>query len=227
MAASDSSKRDKFFTVRNVLFVGAGNKRVRRFVVSSYCHALSEFLLSHHDVHAEPAGSDPLRITMRHSLRRHIHSRWGRADGGPTDTADLCSRCVVSGPANDDSPTFSPDGNTTFFTRSTANWGAIVESHLVNGHWTQPALAPFSSEWPDASPAMSPDGSYLVFESNRPAIPLASLPKGGEVIPRVASDLWRVDRVGTGWSKSTRLSDAVNLVGQSISKSLPTATLSP
>jgi hypothetical protein len=161
MAASDSSKRDKFFTVRNVLFVGAGNKRVRRFVVSSYCHALSEFFLSHHDVHAEPAGSDPLRITLRHSLRRHIHSRWGRADGGPTDTADLCSRCVVSGPANDDSPTFSPDGNTTFFTRSTGNWGAIVESHLVNGHWTQPALAPFSSEWPDASPAMSPDGSYL------------------------------------------------------------------
>ena len=35
---------------------------------------------------------------------------------------------VVSGPANDGSPTFSPDGNTIFFTRSAANWSVIVES---------------------------------------------------------------------------------------------------
>jgi WD40 repeat protein len=140
---------------------------------------------------------------------------------GPTPappTPQIFAPGVVSGPANDGSPAFSPDGNTIFFTRSTANWGAIVESHLVNGHWTQPALAPFSGEWPDSSPAMSPDGSYLVFESNRPAIPLASRPKEGEVIPGVVSNLWRVDRVGTGWSKPTRLPDAVNLVGQSIWK---------
>src|SRR5580693_8600531 len=105
---------------------------------------------------------------------------------GPTaapPTPQIFAPGVVSGPANDGSPAFSPDGHTIFFTRSTANWGVIVESHHVDGHWTQPTLAPFSGEWPDSSPAMSPDGSYLVFESNRPKIPLTSRPNEGEPIP--------------------------------------------
>jgi hypothetical protein len=119
-------------------------------------------------------------------------------------TPQIFAPGVVSGPANDGSPA-SPDGNTIFFTRSNANWGVIVEAHQVDGHWTQPTLAPFSGEWPDSSPAMSPDGSYLVFESNRPAIPRTSHPKEGDSLPGVVSNLWRVNRVGTGWSKPTRL----------------------
>jgi hypothetical protein len=115
---------------------------------------------------------------------------------------------VVSGPANDGSPAFSPDGNTIFFTRSTANWGVIVESHKIQGDWSRPTLAPFSGEWPDSSPAMSPAGYYLVFESNRPATPLISRPKEGESISGIVSNLWRVDRVGSGWSKPTRLAAA-------------------
>ncbi len=144
------------------------------------------------------------------------HHAAGPISSAPTP--QIFAPGVVSGPANDGSPAFSPDGNTIFFTRSTVNWGAIVESHNVDGHWTQPTLAPFSGEWPDSSPAMSPDGSYLVFESKRPAIPPASRPKEGEPIPGIVSNLWRVDRVGKGWSKPVRLPDAVNLVGQSIWK---------
>jgi hypothetical protein len=130
----------------------------------------------------------------------------------------------ISGPANDGAPTFSPDGNTLFFTRTTAQWTVIVESHVeshkVNGHWSHPVVAPFSGEWPDSSPAMSPDGSYLVFQSTRPKVPLtdATRPKPGEPIPGIASNLWRVDRVGAGWSEPKRLPDAVNVVGQSIWK---------
>jgi Tol biopolymer transport system component len=101
----------------------------------------------------------------------------------------------ISGPANDGPPAFSPDGNTIFFTRSTQQWGAIFESHKVNGRWSKPALAPFSGEWPDSSPSMAPDGSYLVFQSKRDKV----------------SSLWRVDRIGSGWSKPVRLPDAVNI----------------
>jgi hypothetical protein len=43
-------------------------------------------------------------------------------------------------------------------------------------------------------------------------------PQGGESVPGVVSNLWRVDRMGTGWSKPTRLPDKVNLVGQSLWK---------
>src|SRR6202046_1057140 len=107
---------------------------------------------------------------------------------GPTaapPTPQIFAPGVVSGPANDGSPAFSPDSNTIFFTRSTANWGVIVESHNIQGDWSRPMLAPFSGEWPDSSPAMSPDGSYLVFESNRPATPLTSRPKEGEPTPGI------------------------------------------
>ncbi len=124
---------------------------------------------------------------------------------------------VVSGPGGDGSPTFSPDGNAIFFTRSTAHWTVIVESHKVHGEWSKPTLASFSGEWPDSSPAFSPDGSYIVFQSTRPREPLKERPKDGEPLKGVVSNLWRVDRVGSGWSEPTRLPDTVN-IGHSIWK---------
>jgi Tol biopolymer transport system component len=124
----------------------------------------------------------------------------------------------ISTPANDGAPTFSPDGNTLFYTRSTANWTVIVESHKLNGHWSHPTLAPFSGEWPDSSPALSPDGAYIIFQSTRPATPLTIPPEPGKPIPGIVSNLWRVDRLGTTWSEPKRLPDTVNLPGKSIWK---------
>jgi hypothetical protein len=120
-------------------------------------------------------------------------------------TPQIFAPGVISGPDNDGSPTFSPDGNTLFFTRSASHWTVILESHKVNGEWSKPALAPFSGEWPDSSPAMSPDGAFIVFQTTR------RTPAG------TVSELWRVDRAGTGWSQAARLPDAVN-IGSSIWK---------
>jgi hypothetical protein len=64
---------------------------------------------------------------------------------------------------------------------------------------------------------MSPDGTFIVFQSTRPAIPLTARPKEGEPIKGIVSNLWRVDRVGSGWSAPVRLPDAVN-IGHSIWK---------
>jgi WD40-like Beta Propeller Repeat len=118
---------------------------------------------------------------------------------------------VVSGPASEGAPTFSPDGKTIFFTRQAANWSIIVESHMQSdGTWSQPVVAPFSGEWPDSSAAFSPDGSLVVFQSSRPKEPLTAKLERGKPIPGMVSNLWRVDRTPTGWSTPARLPDTVN-----------------
>jgi Tol biopolymer transport system component len=117
---------------------------------------------------------------------------------------------VVSGPANDGSPTFSADGNTIFFSRSSVqSGGMILESHKIRGQWTHPTLASFSGEWPDSSPELSPDGSYIVFQSSRPIEPPAPGANPGDV--HKVSNIWRVDRIGNGWTKPKRLPDTVNI----------------
>ena len=120
---------------------------------------------------------------------------------------------VISGSANDGPPTFSPDGKTLFFTRYAAHWSAILESDKLNGEWSRPVLASFSGQWPDSSPAWSPDGKYIVFVSTRPKTPLKVMPKSGEPIPGLVSNLWRVEKTATGWTEPARLPDEVNITG--------------
>ncbi len=60
---------------------------------------------------------------------------------------------------------------------------------------------------------MSPDGSYIIFQSSRPTTEA----KPGDPAPKKVSNLWRVDRVDGDWSKPARLPDTVN-IGPSIWK---------
>jgi Tol biopolymer transport system component len=109
---------------------------------------------------------------------------------------------AISGPAGVDCLTFSPDGATVFFDQQ-AGWnGFIMESHRVGGGWSAPRIAPFSGQWLDHDPAMAPDGSFLVFTSNRPDVAGGPALRGGH--------LWRVDRRGDGWGTPVRLPEAVN-----------------
>jgi Tol biopolymer transport system component len=118
---------------------------------------------------------------------------------------------IISGPAHDSAPAFAPDGKTVYFTRSNAAQSTIFVSHCDAGNWQDPTIAPFSGEWNDMEPAFAPDGSYLVFVSNRPATA-----GGGPIQGRFngtvqkGGNLWRVDRLGDGWSVPKRLPDAVN-----------------
>ena len=120
----------------------------------------------------------------------------------------------ISGPVNVDSATFSPDGGSVYFDQSTGPVSTIVISHKRAGHWTRPQIAPFSGTWSDKDPAMAPDGSFIVFGSNRPADgrgPVLDLVRAdGSVVKGQGNQLWRVERKGAGWGPPHRLPDSIN-----------------
>lgn len=129
----------------------------------------------------------------------------------PMPAPQIFAPGVISGPANEGAPTFSPDGKELYFTRSATRWSIILESHKgEDGTWSKPAVAPFSGEWSDASPAFSPDGSYLIFVSVRPVPASSSGAASGSGARQVESHIWRVDRTNGGWSAPVELPEAVN-----------------
>lgn len=111
---------------------------------------------------------------------------------------------------HDDSPAFTPDGQTFFFDRTIERNKSIMVSHRTKGRWTRPETVPFSGRWLDQDPALSPDGSYLIFSSNRP------VPGGDSVVFEQdgkqyrGANLWRVDRRGSGWGAPVWLGRGVN-----------------
>ncbi|HWX65896.1 MAG TPA: hypothetical protein VNZ27_05635 [Rhodanobacter sp.] len=108
----------------------------------------------------------------------------------------------ISGPSGVDCLTLTPDGATVFFDQQAGTNGMIMMSHRTGDTWSQPQIAPFSGQWFDHDPALAPDGSFLLFTSNRPDV------AGGQ--PLHGGHLWRVDRRGNSWSAPIRLPDAVN-----------------
>jgi len=111
----------------------------------------------------------------------------------------------------DDTLAFTPDGDTVFFDRSLGATKFVMVSHRGDGHWTQPKLASFSGRWFDQNPVVSPDGTYLFFDSDRPTQP------GGPPLvqsyfgrPNPGSNLWKVKRIGDHWGEPQWLGPVIN-----------------
>ena len=110
----------------------------------------------------------------------------------------------LSGPASEDCLSLSPDGNTAVYDISSGKNVFIVTAHRVNGTWSTPEIAPFSGVWKDHDPALSPDGTFLVFASNRPTT--MGNPSQGNW-----GTLWKVERMPDGkWGTPNLLPPTVN-----------------
>jgi Tol biopolymer transport system component len=112
---------------------------------------------------------------------------------------------VISTSNEEFAPSFTPDGNTVYFTGVSS---AIYFSKLVNGKWGEPKVAAFSGKWDDMDPFISPDGTRLFFSSRRP------LDGAPQDTARKSAHIWYVDHLsGDNWSAPHHLEAPVNLEG--------------
>jgi len=112
---------------------------------------------------------------------------------------------------SDDTPAFTPDGNTVFFDRTSGSHKFVMMAHRINGRWGAPEIAPFSGHGYDQNSVVAPDGSFLIFDSDRPISRTGnSLVQTFFGKPNPGSNLWRVDRKGAGWGEPVWLGAAVN-----------------
>jgi len=115
-----------------------------------------------------------------------------------SELPEIVAPGVVSGPSNDADANVTPDGATLVFARD----ATILVAERTPAGWPTPHVAPFSGRWMDAQPALAPDGSALVFVSNRP------LAEGDAKRP--SGHLWRVERHGAAWGEPVHLPAVVN-----------------
>lgn len=126
-------------------------------------------------------------------------------------TPEIFAPATVSGPNHEAAPVFDNDGTTLYFQRSSVAGGTILVTHKRAGGWSSPQIAPFSGVWDDIEPAMAPDGSFMVFISNRPPTAGGSALQGtynGKV--QHGGNMWRMERRGRSWSDPVRLPDTIN-----------------
>lgn len=142
-----------------------------------------------------------------------VASRPAMASGAATVAPERVTLDGILNPDSDDTLAFTPDGSTVFFDRSEGPHKTIMVSHKVNGRWSSPEVAGFSGHAFDQDPVVAPDGSYLLFDSDRPikagGRPLVQTYFGNHR-PAPGANIWKVERKGRGWGKPVWLGPVVN-----------------
>jgi ketosteroid isomerase-like protein len=146
---------------------------------------------------------------------------WRRSDGGewklghylsymvcnytPNEPA-MVGEEIISTPQDEFGGSLSPDGKTIYFDRSVPPHYLYTmwESQLVGDKWSPPQILPFSGEYRDSDPVLSPDGTKLLFVSDRPV----------DRQDRHHYEIWMCEREGDRWSEPENLGPIVNAHSQ-------------
>jgi Tol biopolymer transport system component len=98
---------------------------------------------------------------------------------------------------------FFPGGKEVFFSLHRRGMEfVLVHMKEENGRWTKPEIAPFSGEYSDVDPAVSPDGKGVYYCSNRP--------RSGSGAPETNFDIWYVEKTESGWSDPVNAGAPIN-----------------
>lgn len=98
----------------------------------------------------------------------------------------------------------APDGSEiVYFEREPVNGKThIISLQNEGGVWSSPTVLPFSEDYINDEPSLSPDGKRLFFVSNRP--------RSGRGEAEKLPDIWMVEKAAGKWSEPINLGDPVN-----------------
>ncbi len=111
---------------------------------------------------------------------------------------------VISTPDNSEFElAFSADGRKVYFSRRAPQGKQMIyESDFLDGAWSTPQLAPFSTSR-DETPFIAPNGNFLFFGSERP---IPGKPNKGNF----DMNIWMMERTDNGWSEAKPLPEPIN-----------------
>jgi Tol biopolymer transport system component len=116
---------------------------------------------------------------------------------------ELFARGLVSTDLNDGRISFNQDGSTLIFCLTAPPYivSLIFEMRYNGKEWGTPTLLPFSGEFKDGDPFISPCGEMIFFNSNRPS---------SEDSERKDLNIWVSKKENGNWGDPTLLSNNVN-----------------
>jgi hypothetical protein len=141
-------------------------------------------------------------------------ARMKAAEVSPSDAPkpEIIGEGVISTPDDEFGGSLSPDGTTIYFdvTVPPHYLYVLCESHLVNGQWQEPEVLPFSGQYRDSDPVLTPDGNTLLFASDRP--------RNG--VESHSFYIWSARRTAKGWADLHPLDGPVNSEGSQVFASM-------
>jgi hypothetical protein len=121
---------------------------------------------------------------------------------------EMIGEGVISTPDDEFGGSISPDGQAIYFDKTVSPHYlyTLCVSHFIGGKWSTPEVLPFSGEYRDSDPVLSPDGQTLLFASDRPV-------RGK---PLKVFSIWASKKSATGWSEPEVLEGSVNSEGSQV-----------
>lgn len=134
-----------------------------------------------------------------------LATRPPRAQDANVPEPEMIGEGVISTPDDEFGGAISPDGADIYFDKTVPPHYLyiICASHFSAGKWMRPEILPFSGEYRDSDPVLSPDGQTLFFASDRPF-------RGS---PSKDFHIWAAKKAAHGWNDPIALEGPVNEEG--------------
>jgi len=146
--------------------------------------------------------SSLLGMCFIHSATGQRPARRPYASDHPLNEPTIFGAGVISTGDDESHPAFTPDGRTLYFLKNTPDFShwTIVVSRFERGRWSAPEVAPFSGQYRDADPFITPDGQRFFFISTRPV----------DGKRKEDNDIWMMEKKGDGWGAPQHLGPTIN-----------------